>query len=161
MSNPKLTLALLLSSAFWIVPAVADEGATLNGAIAGTVAATQLSGLEGKMVEGAKGETIGTITAVDQGTEKVQLQLADGKAISIPSALLSVDGDKVMAPTTSAADVMAMAATQAGDSKLASEVSRRAYVLRHTGQDVIRASAKPAKRAAPAKKANTSSGSSY
>jgi hypothetical protein len=132
MTMRKTSLALLLLSACWIMPAAADtaeqriaEAARVHDTIiaahlGGTtnVALGDWSGmLEGQTVVGAQGESLGSIIAVDQESELAQLHMYDmGKSIALPIELLSVENRRVMAPTVSHSDVVAMTRTQSGDS---------------------------------------------
>lgn len=132
----------------------ATNGATLNGATAGSISASQLTSLEGKTVTGAKGQALGSITAVDQSAQKVQLQASNGKAVALPSALFHMEGDRAMAPTVSNADVLAMAATQNGDTQAASRASVRGKATRSKKARLSPASAKPSETPALAPASN-------
>ena len=96
------------------------EFATLNGAIAGTLAPVDLMKIEGMSVSGADGEALGMVSSIDIGAQEVELRNADGITVTLPSALLGTDGHAIVAPTTSHADVMAMMRTQAAGSEMAS-----------------------------------------
>lgn len=127
----------LLLSAFWIVPAAANtrpappsanlrnEDAMLDGAAAGTIGADQLHTLAGMTVTGANDRTLGTVAAVDENNQTVQLKPTDGQTITMPSALFWMQDGQLMAPTTGHLDVLAMAALQNGNHQLAYRVSQR------------------------------------
>src|SRR5262249_43875396 len=76
--------------------------------------ANSLASMEGKPVFGAKGEQLGQVLAVNQTARLIELQLPTGIAISMPAALLSDNGKRLVAPTMTKADTMAMAKSQTG-----------------------------------------------
>lgn len=141
MRKRKTNLSILCVSAAWLpvsalaagnaetvsqlphaVPAPAasnGEVATLDGAVAGTIGPAELMGLEGKSVVGAEGESLGMIASIDVGAEEVELRTPEGLIVKLPSALLGMRGDQVVAPTMSPLDVIAMAETQGTDRELA------------------------------------------
>src|SRR5882724_11562246 len=94
-----------------------------------TLTTVQLDRLEGRPVSGSHGERLGTILAVDQDTQMIDLQTARGIAVSMPASLLVEKHGRVMALTTSRADVMAMAKTQTGRT-VAINIDRRPHALR-------------------------------
>jgi hypothetical protein len=70
--------------------------------------------MEGKTVYGTKGARLGHILTVDHGSKMADLQTPGGIAVAMPVALLVDKGNRIIAPTTSKADVTAMAKTQTG-----------------------------------------------
>jgi len=74
----------------------------------------QMTALEGKPVLGAHGARLGYVLAVDHGSRMAEIQTRSGIGIAIPTMLLSDKGNHILAPTTSRADMMAMAKTQTG-----------------------------------------------
>jgi hypothetical protein len=73
-----------------------------------------LASMEGKPVVGAKGETLGHVLAVNQESRMIELQLASGIAVSLPATLVADKGNRLVAPTMTKADALAMAKTQTG-----------------------------------------------
>jgi hypothetical protein len=94
-----------------------------------TMSTLELTGLEGRPVSGAHGERLGYILAVDQHTQMIELQTARGIAVAMPASLLVEKHGRVIASTTSRADVMAMAKTQTGRT-VAINIDRRPHALR-------------------------------
>ena len=94
-----------------------------------TMNAAQLTRLEGRPVSGAHGERLGYILAVDQGTRMIELQTPKGIAVAMPASLLVEKHGRVMAPTTSRGDVMAMAKAQTGRT-VAINIDRRPHAFR-------------------------------
>jgi hypothetical protein len=70
--------------------------------------------MEGKSVFGTKGVRLGYILAVDHGSKMAELQTPSGIGVAMPVSMMTEKGDRLMAPTMSKADVMAMAKTQTG-----------------------------------------------
>jgi hypothetical protein len=70
--------------------------------------------LEGKPVVGARGAYLGYILAVDHGSKMAELQTPGGVGVAMPVSLITDKGSRLLAPTMSKADVMAMAKTQTG-----------------------------------------------
>jgi len=70
--------------------------------------------MEGKAVFGENGEQLGYILAVDENAGLAQVQLDTGVAIAVEGHLLTNDTDRVIAPTLSRADALAMAQAQTG-----------------------------------------------
>lgn len=88
---------------------------TLHQAIAGNINPPALNVATGKQVIGAKGEVLGTITAVQPDVSTVQLTMPNQETVIVPQHLLSIDADgRIMAKTTSRDDIVAMARTQKG-----------------------------------------------
>ena len=79
-----------------------------------TMNTAHLTQMEGRQVWGSHGEKLGYILAVDQDTQMIELQTARGIAVAMPATQLIEKHGRVIAPTTSRADVMAMAKTQTG-----------------------------------------------
>ncbi|HMI95623.1 MAG TPA: hypothetical protein VK479_03875 [Micropepsaceae bacterium] len=94
-----------------------------------TMSTAQLASMEGRAVSGSDGERLGYILAVDQHAGLIELQTPRGIAIAVPASLLVEKGGHVVAPTTSRADVMAMAKTQTGRT-VAINIDRRQQALR-------------------------------
>ena len=94
-----------------------------------TMNAAQLTRLEGRHVSGAHGERLGYILAVDQDSRMIELQTPKGIAVAMPATLLIENHGRVIAPTTSRGDVMAMAKTQTGRT-VAINIDRRPPALR-------------------------------
>ena len=131
MTMRNTSLALLALSACFIIPAAADtadqrirEAARAHEEIVATYrdgtthfALGDWSGmLEGQTVVGAQGEQLGSIIAVDRESELAQLHMYTlGKSVAVPIELLSVENGRVMAPTMSRPDVVAMTRTQSRD----------------------------------------------
>ena len=133
----KMTLTtLLLLSAVMVSPASAnwfsrpDLGVTLNvgsapnptpndlralygparyGVYPSRISFGALRDMSGKTVYGENGEELGFISMVDPGAGIVQMQLPDGRAVAIDAGLLINERDRVIAPTLSMAEVMALA----------------------------------------------------
>ena len=94
-----------------------------------TMCTVELSRLEGRPVSGSHGERLGYILAVDQDAQMIELQTAGGIAVAMPASLLVYNHGRVTAPTTSRADVMAMAKTQTGRNA-AINIDRRHHAFR-------------------------------
>jgi len=71
--------------------------------------------VEYKPVFGVHGEALGSVIAFDENTQLAELQLSTGVAVSMPATLI-VQGTngRLMAPTVSHNDTLAMARTQTG-----------------------------------------------
>ena len=85
----------------------------------GALAATRTSfdvlrEMEGKAVYGENGEQLGYILAVDQNAALADVQLDTGIAIAVEAHRLMNEPDRVIAPTLSRADMLAMAQAQTG-----------------------------------------------
>jgi hypothetical protein len=94
-----------------------DEDISDNGALdeeTGTATAASLTGMEGKTVLGAKGERLGYVLAVDNGSRQIELQTRSGIGVAMPASLVADKGRRVVAPSVSRADVLAMAKAQTG-----------------------------------------------
>jgi hypothetical protein len=94
-----------------------------------TLSSAQLNRMEGRPVLGGHGERLGYILAVDHGAQLVELQTARGIAVAMPASLLAEKHGRMVAPTVSQPDVMAMAKTQTGRT-IAINIDRRAHPLR-------------------------------
>ena len=108
---------------------VAAQTQTIAPETSQTMNTVQLDRLEGRQVSGSHGERLGTILAVDQDTQMIELQTARGIAVAMPASLLVEKHGRVMATTTSRADVMAMAKSQTGRT-VAINIDRRPHALR-------------------------------
>src|SRR5262245_53883142 len=73
-----------------------------------------LRDMEGKAVYGENGEQLGYILAVDQNAALADVQLDTGIAIAVEADRLMNEPDRVIAPTLSRADMLAMAQAQTG-----------------------------------------------
>ena len=91
-----------------------DNGFNEEDAYVSSMSPAALADMEGKSVFGSHGERLGYILAIDHHARMVELQTPGGVAIAMPAALFVDKGGRVAAPTTSRADVMAMAKTQTG-----------------------------------------------
>jgi hypothetical protein len=94
-----------------------------------TMSTVQLDRLEGRPVSGSHGQRLGYILAVDQDTSMIELQTATGIAVAMPASLLVEKHGRVIAPTTSRADITAMAKTQTGRT-VALNIDRRPQAFR-------------------------------
>jgi len=105
-------MSLLLLSAACMAPAEArvldrtSQTTMMRGAQPGQ--------WEGKAVIGARGESLGSVLAVDQGSRKIELQTAGGVAVSMPASMFVERNDRLMALNTTRRDIMAMAKMQTG-----------------------------------------------
>ena len=68
-----------------------------------------LQDMSGKTVYGENGEQLGFISTVDPASRLVELQLPNGRAVAVDAGLLINERDRVIAPTLSMAEVMALA----------------------------------------------------
>ena len=107
---------------------VATQTQTQTIAPMQTLSTVQLDRLEGRPVSGSHGERLGYILAVDQDTDMVELQTPRGIAVAMPASLLVEKHGRVIAPTTSRADVTAMAKTQTGRT-VAINIDRRPHPI--------------------------------
>ena len=73
-----------------------------------------LRSMTGKAVYGENGEELGYILAVDERAGLASLQLPTGIAVAIETEMLMNETHRVIAPTLSRDDVMAMAQAQTG-----------------------------------------------
>ena len=73
-----------------------------------------LTRLEGKTVYGAHGARLGSILAVNLKSRMAELQAPSGIAVAMPASWLVDKGQRVVAPSISPLDVMAMAKSQTG-----------------------------------------------
>ena len=89
----------------------------------------QLTGMEGRQVWGSHGEKLGYILAVNNGSRLVELQTPKGIAVSMPASLLMEKNGRMVAPTTSQADVIAMEKSQTGRT-VAINIDRRNHAFR-------------------------------
>lgn len=136
MKKVTLTTLLLLSAAVMVTPASANwffrpgSGISLNVGSAPNptpndlralygpsrfslyptrINAEVLRDMTGKTVYGENGERLGMIASVDTASRLVELQRPDGRSVAIDANLLINDVDRVIAPTLSLAEVMALA----------------------------------------------------
>jgi hypothetical protein len=133
----KMTLTtLLLLSAVMVSPASANWfsrpglGITLNvgsapnptpnnlralygparyGVYPSRISLDALRDMSGKTVYGENGEELGFISTVDTASRLVELQLPNGRTVAVDAGLLINERDRVIAPTLSMAEVMALA----------------------------------------------------
>jgi hypothetical protein len=75
---------------------------------------SDLTMFEGKSVFSGNGTRLGYVLAVDNGTQTIDLQTPGGIAVAMPADLVVARGDRVVAPTVTRADVLAMARAQTG-----------------------------------------------
>jgi hypothetical protein len=68
-----------------------------------------LRDMNGKTLYGENGEELGFISMVDEATRSVELQLPDGRTVAVDAGLLINESDRVVAPTLSMDEVMALA----------------------------------------------------
>ena len=73
-----------------------------------------LRAMEGKPVYGENGEELGYILAVDENARLAELQLPSGFAVAVEGQLLINEPDRVIAPTLSYTEIMAMVEAQTG-----------------------------------------------
>ena len=73
-----------------------------------------LRSMTGKAVYGENGEELGYILAVDERAGLASLQLPTGIAVTVETEMLMNETSRVIAPTLSRDDVMAMAQAQTG-----------------------------------------------
>jgi len=78
--------------------------------------------MEGKRVVSSRGEFLGIVTAIDIGSQLVQVHTPGSVSVAMPIVLLQDKGDRLYAPTTSHREFMAMAVKQTG-TMVASDVS--------------------------------------
>jgi len=76
--------------------------------------ATSLAKMEGKPVFGSNGERLGYVLAVNEKAHLIDMQLPSGIAVSTPASLVTDKGSRVIAPTMTKADTVAMAKSQTG-----------------------------------------------
>ena len=79
-------------------------------------------------MSGAQGERLGYILAVDQDTRMIRRR-PKGIAVAMPASLMVEKHGRVIASTTSRADVMAMAKAQTGRT-VAINIDRRHHAFR-------------------------------
>jgi hypothetical protein len=89
----------------------------------------ELTRMEGKTVFGAHGARLGSILAVNHAGRLAQVQTPGGIAVAMPVGLLTDKGNRIVAPTISPLDMMAMAKTQTGRT-VAINVDRRGMPIR-------------------------------
>ena len=73
-----------------------------------------LTTMEGRAVFGTRGAQLGYVLAVNDVRGQVELQTPMGVAVAMPASLIGDEGTRLVAPTVSRADVMAMARQQTG-----------------------------------------------
>jgi len=74
--------------------------------VTGSISAADM---EGKPVFGQSGEELGTVMAVDERAGLVQVSLHSGESVALDSRLFITEPDRVVAPTLSIDEVMALA----------------------------------------------------
>ena len=94
-----------------------------------TMNSAELTRMEGRQVWGSHGESLGNVLAVDEGSKLIELQTSKGIAVAMPASLLVEKHGRMVAPTTSQADVMAMSKTQTGRT-VAINIDRRQHAFR-------------------------------
>jgi len=108
--------------------AVAAKKATVAKSSA-PVKTPSLASMEGKPVIGAKGERLGQVLAVNLQSRMIDVQLPTGIAVSMPATLVTDKGSRLVAPTMTKADTLAMAKTQTGRT-IALNVTMKNYKTR-------------------------------
>jgi hypothetical protein len=132
----KTTMALLLITACWIVPASAggmhtDRPAAMNGnemsaaerireardvhdsMVTAHLRGTMLAQFEGEIVMGSDGRTLGRVLRVDEDGGLLQILMPDqGMSVAMPNDLVSWRGGTLVASTVSREDAVAMVGTQ-------------------------------------------------
>jgi hypothetical protein len=131
----KTTMALLLVTACWIVPASAggmhtDHSAAMNSPLSAAeriraardvhdsmvtahLRGTMLAELEGQTVMGSDGRMLGRVLRVDEDGGLLQIHMPDrGMSVAMPNDLVSWRGGMLMASTVSREDAVAMVNTQ-------------------------------------------------
>jgi len=84
--------------------------------------------MEGKRVVSSRGENLGIVTAIDIGSQLVQVHTPGSVSVAMPIVLLQDKGDRLYAPTTSYRQFMAMAVNQTG-TVVASDLGSRRLAL--------------------------------
>jgi hypothetical protein len=79
-----------------------------------TARRADLAKMEGRMLYGAHGERLGSILAVDRSTRMAEVQTPGGVAVAMRASLITEKGNRLVAMSTSRADMMAMAKSQTG-----------------------------------------------
>jgi len=77
-------------------------------------AASDLGKMEGRMLYGSHGERLGSILAVDRGARMIDVQTPGGVAVAMKASLVTEKGGRLMAPSISHREMMAMAKKQTG-----------------------------------------------
>jgi len=95
---------------------------------ANSYTAGEMHRMEGKRVVGSHGEFLGMVTAIDIGSQLVQVHTPGGVSVAMPIVLLQDKGDRLYAPTTSRSQMLAMAVKQTG-TVVASEASPNRLAL--------------------------------
>jgi hypothetical protein len=89
----------------------------------------ELTRMEGKTLFGAHGARLGSIITVNHADRLAEVQTPGGIAVAMPVGLLMDKGNRVVSPTISPLDMMAMAKTQTGRT-VAINVDRRHVPIR-------------------------------
>jgi hypothetical protein len=110
-SRPDLGIALNVGSAPNPTPndLRALYGPARYGVYPSRISLDSLRDMSGKTVYGENGEELGFISTVDTASRLVELQLPNGRAVAVDAGLLINERDRVIAPTLSMAEVMALA----------------------------------------------------
>ena len=133
----KTTMALLLVSACWIVPALAggmhaEHSAAMaammdmsaverireargvhDAMITAQLRGTMLAQLEGMALTGSDGRMLGRVLRVNEDAGLLQVHMADrGVSVAMPTELVSWSDGTLMASTVSKEDALAMVNTQ-------------------------------------------------
>ena len=130
MKTKQILMSLLLASAACAAPAYANHfsnaqtNTSLNvgSAMAPTPEDLRIVGdsdwvstlgdLSGKEVYGKNREYLGYVLTVDEDNRLAELQTPTGAAVAVSTGILVDRGDRVMAPTLSRGDVLAMLGPQ-------------------------------------------------
>jgi hypothetical protein len=75
---------------------------------------SQLHELGGRKVYGAHQEYLGVVLTVNDRSKVADIQTPHGAAVAVSTSLLEVRGDRIVAPTISRQDMLAMAREQNG-----------------------------------------------
>jgi hypothetical protein len=130
MKTKQILMSLLLASAVYAAPAYSNyfsnpqTNTSLNVGsamsptpedlriIGNSDWVSSLSDLNGKEVYGKYREYLGYVLTVDEDNRLAELQTPTGAAVAVSTAILVDRGDRVMAPTLSRGDVLAMLGPQ-------------------------------------------------
>ena len=130
MKTKQILMSLLLASAVGATPAFANHfsnpqtSTSVNLGSARSLMSedlrivgdsdwvSSLSDMSGKEVYGKYREYLGYVLTVDEDNRLAELQTPTGAAVAVSTAILVDRGDRLMAPTLSRGDVLAMLGSQ-------------------------------------------------
>ena len=98
-------VSAVLATAFASASSAAGSSPLLHAIASETKA--DLKAIEGKRVLGTSGELLGIIGKVDEQAKTVELKTPSGAIVSLPTDVLTEDGDALSAPM-SRGDILAM-----------------------------------------------------